>query len=118
MHTDSNLGTRTELAKSWTGFVTTFRNPTTPLTFGRPRRTPMSKQKRQRAARKSEAACSALQVEVWECRACDDRAPCRVEITFSDAKLPAHLKGNQRFRRMVCLCNECPTPLWDRMPNR
>lgn len=66
----------------------------------------------------SQAACSALQVEVWECRACDNRAPCRVEITFSDAKLPQHLKGNQRFRRMVCLCNESPTPLWDRMPNK
>jgi hypothetical protein len=77
----------------------------------------MSNQKRQRAARSGEAACSALQVEVWECRACDNRAPCRVEITFSDAKLPQHLKGNQRFRRMVCLCNESPSPLWDRMPN-
>jgi hypothetical protein len=78
----------------------------------------MRNQKRQRAARSGEAACSALQVEVWECRACDDRAPCRVEITFSDAKLPQHLKGNQRFRRMDCLCNERPDPLWVRMPNK
>ena len=59
---------------------------------------------------------SALQVEVWECHDC--RAPCRVEITFSDSKLPQHLKGNQRFRRMDCLCNERPDPLWVRMPNK
>lgn len=55
-----------------------------------------------------------LQVEVWECRACGDEAPCRVEITFSDTKMPQHLKGRQRFTRMVCLCGETPTPFWDR----
>ena len=56
-----------------------------------------------------------LQQEIWECRACDSAAPCRIEITYSDDKLPKHLKGNQRFRRQVCLCKETPTPLWDRI---
>ena len=54
-----------------------------------------------------------LQVEKWECRACGIDAPCSVEITFSDAKLPEHLKGNQRFRT-VCLCAE-NQPDWKRI---
>ena len=55
-----------------------------------------------------------LQAEKWECRACGIEAPCKVEIVFSDAKLPEHLKGNQRFRRMVCLCEE-KRPDWKRV---
>lgn len=62
-----------------------------------------------------------LQVESWECRACDKRAPCRVEIVFDVANLPEYVKGLQRFRSMVCLCNESPKggkPQWNRSVER
>ena len=44
------------------------------------------------------------QHERWECRVCG--TPCRVDIIFSDSKLPDHLKGNERFRSKRCLCKE------------
>jgi len=60
-----------------------------------------------------------LKVEVWECRACDRSAPCRVEITYSDDKLPTHLKDKHRFRRRACICDESPFPAWDLVtPNK
>ena len=62
-----------------------------------------------------EGACTELQSEVWECRSCGDSAPCRVEITFSTANMPEHIKGKQRFSCQVCLCAERAWPRWNRM---
>jgi hypothetical protein len=57
-----------------------------------------------------------LIIQVWECNVCDRNFPCRVEIHTSDTNLPEHLKGNERFRNRVCICNEYPTkPEWKRL---
>jgi hypothetical protein len=50
-----------------------------------------------------------LKEEIWECTKCG--SPCRVSISYSDDKLPAHLKGNERFRRRGCPCAQ-DTPEW------
>lgn len=51
--------------------------------------------------------------ERWECNECG--SPCRVEIIFSNDKLPEHLKhNNDRFRCCQCLCNE-RVPHWKKI---
>ncbi len=56
-----------------------------------------------------------MKTEIWECNQCDEDAPCRIEIKYSDAKLPGHLKGNARFRDKRCFCEESHLPDWDRL---
>jgi len=55
-----------------------------------------------------------LLIERWICTHCGNEAPCKLEITYSDAKLPEHLKGRQRLARNVCPCGECPSAQWER----
>ena len=45
-----------------------------------------------------------MKKEIWECNECG--SPCRVELQFSDHELPAHLKGQTRFRNRACPCDE------------
>lgn len=58
-----------------------------------------------------------MKTEIWECKDCDIDAPCRIEIKYSDAKLPEHLKGNERFRDKRCFCTETSFPDWRRLDN-
>lgn len=62
--------------------------------------------------------CSALRVEIWECRACGNDAPCRVEITHQPTKYP-HVESQPRFttRNRGCICDERLDPAWIRLPN-
>ena len=51
--------------------------------------------------------------EVWECNECG--TPCRIEILYSDDKLPTHLKkGMDHFRDRRCFCRE-QTSNWKRL---
>ena len=52
-----------------------------------------------------------LKKEKWICNVCG--SPCTIEITYSDEKLPKHLKGNERFRRKHCFCDE-DNPKWEK----
>lgn len=54
-----------------------------------------------------------MPTEKWECRKCG--LPCRIEIEFTDEKLPAHLKGGVRFRDQSCFCQESRSPEWQRV---
>jgi len=62
---------------------------------------------------RKEDGCAGNNQERWECNVCG--VPCRIEIEFSDAKLPHHLKGNpSRFRDKRCPCKEI-NPEWERI---
>jgi hypothetical protein len=54
-----------------------------------------------------------IEYESWECNSCG--APCRIQIAYSDEKLPKHLKGKERFREKRCFCSE-PFVNWQRVP--
>ena len=57
----------------------------------------------------------ALFTEKWECSICG--SPCRVEITYSDDKLPEHLKAKTRFRNRICPCKES-YPVWQNIVDK
>ena len=54
-------------------------------------------------------------IQMWECSECAVGFPCRVEIHTSDSELPEHLRGNERFRKRICICNEPTNPDWKRV---
>ena len=55
-----------------------------------------------------------LLTEKWECVSCGN--PCRVEIVYSDDKIPEYLKKNHpRFRNRICLCKENRLPNWEQI---
>ena len=56
-----------------------------------------------------------IKTEIWECRFCDVRVPCIVQIKYTDDKLPEKLKGQSRFRNKSCVCEETRTPDWKRV---
>ena len=54
-----------------------------------------------------------LQVEVWKCELCGGHlAPCKIEIVFSNSKLPTDIANQSRFRRQGCICGERNFPEW------
>ena len=53
--------------------------------------------------------------EIWECSECG--LPCRVEINFSEEKLPEHLKNDSRFRDRSCPCKETRPTKWEQVIN-
>jgi len=51
-----------------------------------------------------------MKKEIWECNECG--SPCRIEIYYSDEKLPQHLVGQSRFKNRACPCQETVFPVW------
>jgi hypothetical protein len=51
--------------------------------------------------------------EKWQCTHCGKEAPCKLEVSYTDVKLPEHVKGKLRFTKKICVCNEYPTPAWE-----
>jgi len=60
----------------------------------------------------SQEPAEALLVEIWECRVCHEKAPCRVVIVYSENTVTKSFKGNLRFRNKVCICRESHFPEW------
>lgn len=54
-----------------------------------------------------------MKVERWECVECG--SPCRIEIYYSDAKLPEHLLDEDKFRNKECLCKNSPSTKWTKI---
>jgi len=48
--------------------------------------------------------------EIWVCNVCG--SPCRIEIEYSNNKMPEHLIREQRFRNRGCICKSEPFPDW------
>jgi len=50
--------------------------------------------------------------ETWECNVCG--LPCKIEIQFSNEKLPVHILGEDHFRdKQFCPCREA-RPDWEK----
>lgn len=49
--------------------------------------------------------------EKWECNLCG--TPCKIQIEYTDVKLPKHLKGRLRFNSSICICEESRHPTWE-----
>lgn len=53
-----------------------------------------------------------LRVETWECRACGEHVPCRIEITYEPIEWSEVLDRHERFRRRRCICEEPRSTDW------
>ena len=51
-----------------------------------------------------------MKTEIWECSKCG--SPCRIEIQYTDEKLPQHLRGESRLRFKGCICRSAPFAFW------
>ena len=69
---------------------------------------------RQAALRESRGAtCS----EFWECRACGQECPCKVEIVYTKTQ-HAHVEQQPRFtEQQRCICGERVAANWQQIQN-
>lgn len=56
-------------------------------------------------------------IDKYECHGCDGQVPtefrCKVVIPHTDNKLPQHLKGKDKFKKRVCICDNNPDIMAD-----
>jgi hypothetical protein len=54
-----------------------------------------------------------IKEEIWQCDVCG--LVCEVRIVGNDDGLPAHIVGQSRFVRRVCVAGEPEVPLWKQL---